>query len=79
MFAKTLNSSFLDESMPKVKDIDVKEKKPNVYVVTYIPPKDGDFVITVTFASTQVPKSPFKIQVSPGCDASKCKVGGPGK
>ncbi|XP_057297037.1 filamin-B-like isoform X3 [Hydractinia symbiolongicarpus] len=66
-------------NMPKVKDIDVKEgKKPNSYIVTYIPPKDGEYVITVTFAAVGVPKSPFKIKVSPGIDASKCKVHGPG-
>ena len=44
----------------------------------YIPPKDGEYVITVTFAGVPVPKSPFTIKVSPGCDASKCKVGGAG-
>jgi Filamin/ABP280 repeat. len=68
-----------DESLPKVKDIDVKEgKKPNSYIVTYIPPKEGEYVITVTFATLPVPKSPFKIKVEPGCDASKCKVKGQG-
>jgi len=64
-----------DESLPKVKDIDVKEgKKPNSYIVTYIPPKEGEYVITVTFATLPV----FKIKVEPGCDASKCKVKGQG-
>ena len=65
--------------MPQVKDIDVKEgKKPNTYIVTYIPHKDGDYKIVVTFAEIAVPKSPFKIKVSPGSDASKCKAHGPG-
>ena len=65
--------------MPKVKDIDVKEgKKPNSYVVSYIAPKEGDYVITVTFAGQNVPKSPIKIKVKPGVDMSKIKVIGPG-
>ena len=64
--------------MPKIKDIDVSEKKPNHYVVHYVPPKEGEYVITVTFATLPVPKSPFKINVEPGCDASRCKVKGQG-
>lgn len=66
--------------MPKVKEIDVKEgKKTNSYIVTYIPPKDGEYMITVTFAGVVVPKSPFKISVKPGCDASQCKAHGAGR
>lgn len=75
----SVNIEPTDESLPRVKDMEVKEgKKPNTYVVTYIPPKDGEYVISVTFAGVQVPKSPFKIKVQPGCDASKVKVHGPG-
>ncbi|XP_066922248.1 filamin-A-like isoform X11 [Clytia hemisphaerica] len=73
-----INIEPTDESMPKVKDIDVSEKKPNHYVVKYVPPKQGEYIITVTFAGAKVPKSPFKIKVEPGCDASKCKVSGQG-
>ena len=70
---------FTGRRMPKVDEIEVKEgDRPNTYIVTYIPPKKGNYTISVKFAGDDVPKSPFKIAVEPGIDASKCRAFGPG-
>ena len=65
--------------MPKVKYINVeKGDKPNTYHVYYVPSKEDNYAIPVKFAGEPVPKSPFKIDIKPGSDASKCKAYGPG-
>ncbi len=38
----------------------------------------GNHTIKVTFGGKPIPKSPFKVKIEPGADASKVRVTGPG-
>lgn len=35
--------------------------------------------INVTYDEMEVPKSPFKVNATPGCDANRVKAYGPGR
>lgn len=38
----------------------------------------GPMGINVTYDEMEVPKSPFKVNATPGCDAKRVKAYGPG-
>ena len=58
-------------------DVTIKDNNNGCYAVDYIPPTPGAYVAKVTYYDSQIPGSPFKVNVFPGPDASKCRVGGP--
>ena len=43
----------------------------------YIAPTSGAYIASIAFYDRQIPGSPFKINVVPGPDASKCRAYGP--
>ena len=47
------------------------------YTVNYTPPSPGQYGIRVKFYDKDIPGSPFKLDVVPSADASKCKAYGP--
>lgn len=55
----------------------VKDNNDGSYSVSYIAPVEGAYVASITFRDSQIPGSPFKINVVPGPDASKCRAYGP--
>ena len=58
-------------------DITIKDKNNGCYEVTYTAPTAGAYIASVSFYDRQIPGSPFKINVVPGPDASRCRAYGP--
>lgn len=42
-------------------EVKLKDNKDGTYSVTYMPMKPGTYTITIRFAGTEIPKSPFKV------------------
>ena len=57
--------------------VDIVDNKDGVYKVTYVAPDPGAYVIDIKFYGKNIPGSPFKLEVVPAPDASKCKAYGP--
>ena len=55
----------------------IKDKNNGCYEVTYVAPTSGAYIASISFYDRQIPGSPFKINVVPGPDASKCRAYGP--
>ena len=58
-------------------NVTVKDNNDGSYSVSYIAPNEGAYVASITFRGNAIPGSPFKINVVPGPDASKCRAYGP--
>ncbi|XP_041113590.1 filamin-C isoform X4 [Polyodon spathula] len=58
--------------------VDIKDNGDGTHTVKYTPAMDGPYTVTVKYADQEVPRSPFKIKVSPTHDASKVRASGPG-
>ncbi|MGH0157328.1 UNVERIFIED_CONTAM: hypothetical protein FKN15_069828 [Acipenser sinensis] len=58
--------------------VDIKDNGDGTHTVNYTPAMDGPYTVTVKYADQEVPRSPFKIKVSPTHDASKVRASGPG-
>ncbi|KAM9859071.1 filamin B a [Aulostomus maculatus] len=56
----------------------VTDKADGTYSVEYTPFENGIHNVHVLFDETEVPKSPFKVSVSEGCDPSRVVATGPG-
>ncbi|XP_029947767.1 filamin B a isoform X1 [Salarias fasciatus] len=59
-------------------DCEVTDRADGTYNVEYTPFENGPHTISVLYDDTPVPKSPFKVSVTEGCDPSRVKVNGPG-
>ena len=58
-------------------EVTIKDQNNGCYEVSYIAPTSGAYIASVSFYDRQIPGSPFKINVVPGPDASKCRAYGP--
>ena len=58
-------------------EVTVKDRNNGCYNVSYIAPTPGAYIASISFYDRQIPGSPFKINVVPGPDASKCRAYGP--
>ena len=58
-------------------DVVVKDNNNGCYAVEYVAPTPGAYVASISFYDRQIPGSPFKVNVFPGPDASKCFAYGP--
>ncbi|XP_077979659.1 filamin-A-like [Glandiceps talaboti] len=56
----------------------IKNNKDGTYNVCYTPEDEGPHKVDVSVAGKPVGKSPYKVGVVEGCDATKCKAYGPG-
>uniref|UniRef100_A0A3Q4HHX9 Filamin C, gamma b (actin binding protein 280) n=1 Tax=Neolamprologus brichardi TaxID=32507 RepID=A0A3Q4HHX9_NEOBR len=56
----------------------VTDKGDGTYKVEYTPYEDGLHLIEVLLDDVSVPKSPFRVSVSEGCDPSRVRAYGPG-
>ncbi|XP_056248241.1 filamin-B isoform X2 [Seriola aureovittata] len=59
-------------------DCQVTDKADGTYGVEYTPFENGVHSVQVLYDDTPVPKSPFKVSVSEGCDPSRVVATGPG-
>ncbi|XP_019753211.1 filamin-C-like isoform X5 [Hippocampus comes] len=59
-------------------DAYIMDKADGTYHVEYTPFEDGLHVIEVLLDDDTVPKSPFRVSVSEGCDPSRVQAYGPG-
>ncbi|XP_078730303.1 filamin-C-like isoform X1 [Lampetra fluviatilis] len=59
-------------------DARVTDKRDGTYAVEYTPYEDGAHTVDVMYDGVPIPKSPFHVPVSEGCDPSRVKVYGPG-
>ncbi|KAF7664185.1 hypothetical protein LDENG_00185990 [Lucifuga dentata] len=59
-------------------DCTVTDNKDGTYNVEYTPYEKGAHNIQVLYDDTPVPKSPFRVSVSEGCDPSRVVATGPG-
>ena len=53
--------------------VEVKEDEPKKYTVSFVPPADDDYAMSVLWSEESVPGSPFQANLIPP-DASKCVV-----
>ena len=58
-------------------DVVVNDNNNGCYAVEYVAPTPGAYVASISFYDRQIPGSPFKVNVFPGPDASKCFAYGP--
>lgn len=58
--------------------VDIKNNGDGTYACIYHPKKFGKYVVSVTWSSAQVPKSPFNVKVAPAVDPAKIRAFGPG-
>ena len=58
-------------------EVTIKDRNNGCYEVSYIAPTSGAYIASVSFYDRQIPGSPFKINVVPGPDATKCRAYGP--
>lgn len=56
----------------------VQSLNDGTYRVCYTPFEEGRHTIDITYDGLPVPGSPFKVNVTRGCDPKKCKAYGPG-
>ncbi|XP_026182182.1 filamin-A-like isoform X8 [Mastacembelus armatus] len=59
-------------------DTYITDKGDGTYRVEYTPYEDGLHLIEVLFDDVSVPKSPFRVSVTEGCDPSRVRAYGPG-
>ncbi|XP_059185463.1 LOW QUALITY PROTEIN: filamin-B [Centropristis striata] len=59
-------------------DCQVSDKADGTYSVEYTPFENGDHSVQVLYQDTPVPKSPFRVSVSEGCDPTRVVASGPG-
>ncbi|XP_047431706.1 filamin-A-like isoform X9 [Mugil cephalus] len=59
-------------------DAYITDKGDGTYRVEYTPYEDGLHLIEVLFDDVSVPKSPFRVSVTEGCDPSRVRAYGPG-
>uniref|UniRef100_A0A4W6F8G5 Filamin C n=1 Tax=Lates calcarifer TaxID=8187 RepID=A0A4W6F8G5_LATCA len=59
-------------------DAYITDKGDGMYRVEYTPYEDGLHLIEVLFDEVSVPKSPFRVSVTEGCDPSRVRAYGPG-
>ncbi|XP_058488127.1 filamin-B isoform X1 [Solea solea] len=59
-------------------DCQVTDKGDGTYSVEYTPFENGVHSVQVLYDDTPVPKSPFKVSVSEGCDPCRVVASGPG-
>ncbi|XP_018602917.1 filamin-C-like [Scleropages formosus] len=59
-------------------DINILDKQDGTYRAEYTAHEDGMYLIEVTYDDVAVPNSPFKVQVSEGCDPTRVRAYGPG-
>ncbi len=58
-------------------EVVINDNNNGTYGVEYTPPTSGAYVASISFYDRQIPGSPFKINVFPKPDASKCFAYGP--
>jgi len=61
-----------------IEDVTVTDNGDGTFRVEYTTPTEGPHLVSVIFAGRQIKRSPFRVQVAPGADASKCKPTGDG-
>lgn len=59
----------------KLMDLPTKKTKDG-FEATFAPLETGPHSIRIDFDNKQVPKSPFAVNVEPGCDLSKVEIKG---
>ncbi|XP_078520736.1 filamin-A isoform X1 [Lissotriton helveticus] len=59
-------------------DAFVQDNGDGTYKVEYTPYEDGIHSVDVTYDGSPVPKSPFRVPVTEGCDPTRVRVHGPG-
>uniref|UniRef100_A0A672YRV6 Filamin B n=1 Tax=Sphaeramia orbicularis TaxID=375764 RepID=A0A672YRV6_9TELE len=59
-------------------DCVVTDNTDGTYGVEYTPYENGVHIVQVLYDDTPIPKSPFRVSVSEGCDPSKVVATGPG-
>uniref|UniRef100_A0A3Q3J7Y0 Calponin-homology (CH) domain-containing protein n=1 Tax=Monopterus albus TaxID=43700 RepID=A0A3Q3J7Y0_MONAL len=59
-------------------DTYITDKGDGTYRVEYMPYEDGFHLIEVLFDEVSVPKSPFRVSVTEGCDPTRVRAYGPG-
>ncbi|XP_037604615.1 filamin-B [Sebastes umbrosus] len=59
-------------------DCQITDKADGTYDVEYTPFENGDHNVQVLYDDTPIPKSPFRVSVSEGCDPSRVVATGPG-
>ena len=56
----------------------VEQKRNGTFNCSYVPTVEGDYTVNVEFGTYPVGKSPYKVSVTPGVDATACVAYGPG-
>lgn len=69
---------FLFKGRGRPVDVKVTEEGKDTFKCEYVAPVEGEYKVDVKFDGTEVPGSPFPVEVSKPGDAGKCKAQGDG-
>ncbi len=58
-------------------EVKITDNNNGTYTVQYTAPVAGGYIASISFYDRPIPGSPFKVNVVPGPDASKCRAYGP--
>lgn len=56
--------------------ISLTDNEDGTYVVDYMPPQPGNYMVNLNYGGLKVPQCPIKVNVQPHVDVSKVKVDG---
>ncbi|XP_062316362.1 filamin-A isoform X1 [Osmerus eperlanus] len=59
-------------------DASLTDRQDGTYTVEYTPYEEGPHSVAVAYDGSPVPKSPFRVPVTEGCDPARVRVHGPG-
>ncbi|XP_075434428.1 filamin-A isoform X4 [Ascaphus truei] len=59
-------------------DVQVEDKGSSTYRCTYKPTMEGVYTIYITFATAQIPKSPYTVTIGQACNPTSCRAVGRG-
>ncbi|XP_041430934.1 filamin-A isoform X1 [Xenopus laevis] len=59
-------------------DVQLEDKGSSTYRCTYKPTIEGIYTIYITFASAQIPKSPYTVTIGQACNPAACRAVGRG-
>uniref|UniRef100_A0A8C8SLZ0 Filamin C n=1 Tax=Pelusios castaneus TaxID=367368 RepID=A0A8C8SLZ0_9SAUR len=66
------------QGRPDTVEVVLEDKGDNIFRCTYRPVLEGPHTVGVTFAGTQIPRSPFTVNISEACNPNACRAAGRG-
>ncbi|CAL8076764.1 unnamed protein product [Calicophoron daubneyi] len=71
-------TAFLYDPSRKCLSCDVRNNNDGTYTCIYTPSREGAHTLEIKYEDVPLPKTPYKVQVTSGCDPKRVKAYGPG-